>query len=174
MVSLALDGRVGQYSRSFLEGSCREERVGRQGGLRDSQKQALSVSRLFAFRFSCRVGFLDLELAVLSARQETCVARVVDLHLRKHLAYDDLDVLVVDVYALVLVYSLNLLEQVLVYAFNALQSQDVLRIQRTCRDVAAGFNIVAFGNCQSRSVRNDVLLLFLAADDDFRLVIRRR
>ena len=80
--------------------------------------------------------------------------------------------LVVDVNALVLIYSLNFLEQILVNTFNALESQDVLWIQRSGCDVAAGFNIVAFCNSQSRAVRNDVFFLFLASDDDFRLVVR--
>ena len=81
--------------------------------------------------------------------------------------------LVVDVNALVLIYSLHFLKQILVYAFYALKSQDILRIERTGCDVAAGFYIIAFRNSQSRAVRNDVFLLFFAADDDFRFVVRR-
>ena len=47
------------------------------------------------------------------------VARVVDAVLGQHLGHDDFDVLVVDVYTLLLVYSLHFLEQILVYAFDA-------------------------------------------------------
>ena len=41
--------------------------------------------------------------------------------------------LVVDVYTLLFVYSLYLLEKILIYTFDAVKSQYVVRVERTSR-----------------------------------------
>ena len=79
--------------------------------------------------------------------------------------------LVVDIYTLVLVYSLNFLQQVLVNTFDTLESQNVLWIQRTVSDVFSGFHVIAFCNYDSGPVRYHVLSLFLASDNNFSLVV---
>ncbi len=56
------------------------------------------------------------------------IARVLHPHLAHHLAADDLDVLVVDVNALLAVGLLNLLDEVVVNGVDAAHPQDVLGV----------------------------------------------
>ena len=81
--------------------------------------------------------------------------------------------LVVDVYTLVLIYTLNFLQQVLVYTFNTVKSQDVMRIQRTTCDVSAGIDVVVFLDCKSCTLRNYIYIVFsfVTSDSNFRLVV---
>ena len=67
----------------------------------------------------------------------------VDDHLAHHLAHDDLDVLVVDVHALVAVDLLDFLDQVELHGLRALDAQDVLRVQRAVGELLAGVNVLA-------------------------------
>jgi hypothetical protein len=65
--------------------------------------------------------------------QEVGVARLNDAPLAQHLPDDDLDVLVVDVHALLLVHVLDLANEVFLHAAHALEFQDLLRIERALR-----------------------------------------
>ena len=65
--------------------------------------------------------------------EERGVARFDDLHLAHHLAYDDLEMLVVDLHTLQTVHILYLVDDILLYRRGALDGQDVAR-----RDGAVG------------------------------------
>ena len=100
----------------------------------------------------CRLATLSEDLGVrvfvleaveVLAGQHLRVAGVVDDHLAHHLAHDDLDVLVVDVHTLVAVDLLDFLDQVELHGLGTLDPQDVLRVQRTIRELLTGANVLA-------------------------------
>ena len=80
--------------------------------------------------------------------------------------------LIVDVNTLLFVYSLNFLEQILVYTLYSVESQYVVRIERSACYLASGVYIIALLDVEPCSVRDNVSsVLFLAADSDLSLVV---
>src|SRR5215213_6153512 len=111
-VDLALERRVREDLGGLLEGGRRQERVRRQRRLRDAEDDLLGLGALLALR-DHRVVDLPVLVAVDELPgQQVRVALLVDPDLLEHLANDQLDVLVVDVYALGLVDLLHLLDEV--------------------------------------------------------------
>src|SRR5215213_8402419 len=111
-VDLALERGVREDLGGLLEGGRRQERVRRQRRLRDAEDDLLGLGALLALR-DHRVVDLPVLVAVDELPgQEVRVALLVDPDLLEHLANDQLDVLVVDVYALGLVDLLHLLDEV--------------------------------------------------------------
>ena len=82
--------------------------------------------------------------------------------------------LVIDIYTLLFVYALYFLEEVLIYTFNAVQPQDILRVERALGDVVTSQDIFSFCNAYPCAVRDLVYPFFLASHLDLRLVIHRR
>ena len=80
--------------------------------------------------------------------------------------------LVVDVYTLLFVYSLYLLEKILIYTFDAVKSQYVVRVERTSRYLSTGEYLISLFDIESGSVRDDISsVFFLTADSDFSFIV---
>ena len=69
------------------------------------------------------------------ALQELRVSRSRDAHLLQHLLHDHANVLVVDLHALQAVHLLHFVEQVFLYRARPLDAKDVVRIDRTFRQI---------------------------------------
>ena len=67
------------------------------------------------------------------ARQQIRIARLLDLYLAQHLAHNHFDMLIVDLYALQTVYRLHLTRQIVLYALDALDLQNIVRVYRALR-----------------------------------------
>lgn len=76
-------------------------------------------------------------------RQELGVTRVDDVSAAKHLADDDLDVLVVDRHALGAVHGLHLVDEVLFDAASAQHLKHVVRVSRTAQQAIANLDVIA-------------------------------
>src|SRR5215203_2130523 len=138
-IYLALDSRVGEDAGRLLEGGRREEAVGGERGLGYAHQDRV-VGSLIAFLF--------LDAGVLGEHRKAVgdllgeqrgIARVVHYYLAQHLAYDDLDVLVVDVHALRAVDFLHLIDQVAFgrgapAAVAEVVLQDLVRVDGPLRD----------------------------------------
>src|SRR5690606_16715400 len=96
----------------ILEGSRRNERVGRQRGLGDAQQNVLVGGRDAAFGDHAIVLVEQLGALDLFTGDEARVAGVGDVHATQHLANDHLDVLVVDLHTLQAVNVLHFINDV--------------------------------------------------------------
>ena len=137
LVALAHDRRFGQHAGGFLERCGRDERVGRQRCLGNTQQHVLVGRRQLACgRCHAVVGFQQLRTLHLLADDVVGVAGFDDLHAAQHLANDHLDVLVVDLHALQTVHVLHFVDDVARQRFDTQQAQDVLRIGRAVDDAS--------------------------------------
>ncbi|KAG1437930.1 hypothetical protein G6F57_020061 [Rhizopus arrhizus] len=130
VVSLAHDGGFGQDTSRFLERSGRDERVGRQRGLRDTQQHVVVGRRDTFFGSHTIVGVQQFRALDLLARDELGIASVDDVHTTQHLTNNHFDVLVVDLHALQTVHVLHFVDDVGRQLLDALQTQDVVGIGR--------------------------------------------
>src|SRR3990167_1897546 len=161
-VALAGNRRLGEYTGRLLEGSRRDERLGGQRRLGDTQQHA---------------GVLGNELVVcgqtlvlaqyrgqlhLIALDEGGVTRLGHFDLAQHLAQDGLDVLVVDLHALQAVNVLNLVDDVLGQGADAQQTQDVVRIARTVGDDFTLVDLFTFEHVQVTPLRNQLFVRIAA------------
>src|SRR5918994_290537 len=111
-VHLALDGSVGKDAGRLLERGCGEEAISGERGLGYAHKdRVVGGWAAFLLLDACVLGKHCKAVGDLLGEQLR-VAWVVHDHLAQHLAYDDLDVLVVDVHALGAVDLLHLIDQV--------------------------------------------------------------
>ncbi len=108
IVLLALDGRTSQDSDSMLEGGCRKEAVGIEGGLADTQKGRLSCSLATTLGSHFSVALGEDPAVHQFTWQELGIARGGYHHPVQHLADDYLEMLIVDVHPLRAVDLLNL------------------------------------------------------------------
>ena len=143
MVDLALDGSIGEHLRRLLEGGRRQEALGRERGLGDAHEHVLGrgghevgLPRRDALGDGA-VGCAELMQIHDRAGQQIRAAGIVDADLTHHLADDDLDVLIVDVNALLTVDLLDLLNDILLAGVHAADAQHVVR-GCTRRSRAAG------------------------------------
>src|SRR5215204_3914667 len=138
-IHLALDSRVGKDAGRLLERGRREEAVGGERGLRYAhQDRVVGGWAAFLLLDACVLGQDSKAVGDLLGEQLR-VAGVVHDHLAEHLAYDDLDVLVVDVHALLPVDLLHLVDQVALgcgapAAVAEVVLQDLVRIDGPFRD----------------------------------------
>ena len=79
------------------------------------------------------------------AGQEAGVARLLHADAARHLAHDQLDVLVVDRHALVAVDLLDLFDEVQLRLADALDLHQLLRVEGTVGDRIAGLDVLAVG-----------------------------
>ncbi len=103
--------------------------------------------------------------------QEAGVTRLQDLHLTHHLAYDDLEVLVVDLHTLHAVNRLRLVDDVVLYGGRTLDSEDVVRRDGTVRERCAGADEVAFLYEDLLGQRDHVCLLLAELGGDEQLTV---
>src|ERR687897_1688213 len=111
-IHLAFDGSVGKDAGRLLERGRREEAVGGKRGLGYVHEDRVVGGWAAFLLLDTRVLGQDSKAVGDLLGEQLRVAWVVHDHLAQHLAYDDLDVLVVDVYALRAVDLLHLIDQV--------------------------------------------------------------
>src|SRR5918994_53974 len=111
-IHLAFDGSVGKDAGRLLERGRREEAVGGKRGLGYAHEDRVVGGWAAFLLLDTRVLGQDSKAVGDLLGEQLRVAWVVHDHLAQHLAYDDLDVLVVDVHALGAVDLLHLIDQV--------------------------------------------------------------
>ena len=100
------------------------------------------------------------------AGQEVGVARLLHADAARHLAHDQLDVLVVDRHALVAVHLLDLLDEVQLGLADALDLHQLLRVEGAVGDRVAGLDLVAVVDDRAGAEReHDLVLVALVVDD---------
>ena len=117
------------------------------------------------------VGLGELAGVGLLARQVRRVTRLRHADPAQHLADDHLDVLVVDRHALLAVHLLHLVAEVLLGLADALDLEDLLRVERrlgVAGELLAGDDLDAVGDAgeEVRAAHDRVLLLGAVVGDD--------
>ena len=179
MVDLTLDGGFSQDLCGLLEGRGGHPAVGRKRGLRDTHEQlrgngflqrltglGVDLARGIA-RADLLVGILILKQIDHGAREQVRVTGLLDAHLAHHLADDDLDMLIVDVNALLTVNLQNFLNEVVMNGGRAADTQDIVRGQRAVLQLRALGDDVAVVHAQA-GVRHrvDAVVAVVRGDDD--------
>jgi hypothetical protein len=129
-ILLAHDRCFGQHAGGFLERCGRDEGVGRQRCLGNTQQHVFIGRRDLAFGGHAVVLVQQLGALDLLTGDVVGVARLHHLHAAQHLAHDHFNVLVVDLHALQTIHVLHFVHHVTGQRFHALQTQDVMRIGR--------------------------------------------
>ena len=140
MIYLALDGGLSQDLGGLLERGCGEEGLGGQRGLGDAHEDAGSGGQAQLHPIVGLSGVdtgLNGSLGVLIFNQFNCrtgeqrrVTGVLHPNLAHHLAADNLNMLVVDVHALLTVRFLDFLNQIVVHRVDPPDADNVLGIER--------------------------------------------
>jgi len=176
-VNLTLDRSLGQDTGGLLEGSGRQEGLGCQRCLGDTHEGRAAGCQLeigLASVDACLyliVVILELEQVDDRTRQYLCVTCVLNLNLAHHLTNDNLNVLIVDVYALLTVNLLDFLDQVVMNGTRIAYAQDVVRAEcavvelLTLLDVLTILDTDAGG--RSQLIRTGVAVF--GVDDVYRL-----
>ena len=167
MVHLALDRSLGQDLRRLLEGSGGQEGVGGQRGLGDTHEQGGGGGhhQLAAVLAGLAGGDAGLDgllgVQILhdlhgGAGEQLGVAGFLDADLPHHLAHDDLNVLVIDVNALLTVGLLDFLDEVVVDGGDAADAQDLVGRQCAFGQLVALVDPVAVLAADTGAVRQGV------------------
>src|SRR5690606_10490073 len=98
----------------------------------------------------------------LLALDEAGIAGSNDVHLAQHLTRGDLDMLVVDFHALQEVHVLNFIDDVFCQVLDALETQDVVRVERTFRYHFAFLDMLALEYSERTPFRNQHLVVIRA------------
>src|ERR1700722_10517949 len=162
VVDLAGNSGFGEYARGFLEACGRDERVGRERRLGDTEEERSASCRAASILDHLIVLFAEAELVHLLFEEERGVANVFDLDPAHHLARDGFDVLVVDVHTLEAVDLLNCVDEVSLGELFAENREQVVQVQRTVDQSLTGLDVVAFLNVDVDTARNRVFLRGLA------------
>ena len=183
VIDLALDGGLGKNLCGLLEGRCRKEALGRKGGLGDTHKK-LGIGSLAQALLACLYALLDLAVCRLELADIDCcageqvgAAGLLYLDLAHHLADDDLDMLIVDINALLTVDLLNLLDDIgadtgaaVLIVVNAADTQDIVRAERAAGELLTLINVITVLDQDSCRVRHGVYscITLLLTDDAYR------
>src|ERR671912_640208 len=180
-VHLALDGSVGKDAGRLLERGCGEEAISGERGLGYAHKdRVVGGWAAFLLLDACVLGKHCKAVGDLLGEQLR-VAWVVHDHLAQHLAYDDLDVLVVDVHALGAVDLLHLIDQVALgrgaaAAVAEVVLQDGVRVYGPFRDRGVRPDLGALHELGPEELALDrvrpVLLAIGRGDNDLYLPVR--
>ena len=154
VVLFAHNRGFGQNARGFLEGRGRDEAVGRQRGFGNTQQDIFKARRFFAVDQCFLINRHHFGAFYLFAGDEAGFARIDNVHAAQHLTDDDFDVFVGNLHALQSVNFLHLLNNIARQFFDAFQTQNVVRINRTVYDGFAAVydlavmhqNLFLFGN----------------------------
>ena len=111
-IGLVLDGRIGEDTGGFLEGSRGEEGFGLEGGLGDAKDEWGRDSWALASKEGFLVAGGETLNVDLGAWEKSGVSTIDDEHLAKHLSDDDLKVFVRDADALGGIDLLDFLDHV--------------------------------------------------------------
>ena len=133
----------------LLEGCGGQEGIGCQRRLgntherrRAGRELQIRLARINAV-LNLVVRVLKLEAVNDSARKQLGIAGLLDANLAHHLTDNNLNVLVVQIYALLTVNLLNFLDQVILNRSRIQNAQDVMRIERTLVELIALSDLVA-------------------------------
>ena len=118
-----------------------------------------STAALLAVLLRAIVDVQRTRAVQLLATQQAGLARGGDLGLAQHLADDHLDVLVVDLHALQAVDVLDLAHEVVRQRLDALQTQDVVRVQLAVRDDFAALHGFTLEHVELAPLRDQLLVL---------------
>ena len=162
MVHLALDGGLGQNLGSLLEGGSGQEGIGGQRCLGDTHQQlgiGGLLQRLTGLGVDLTGGDAGPHLGVLvlhlqhvghgAGQQAGGVIGVLHTDLAHHLADNDLDVLIVDVHALLTVHLQDLLNEVVMHRRSATDPQHIVGIQCAVLQLAALLDDLAVPHLQT-------------------------
>ena len=149
-INLALDSGIGKNLGGFLERCSRQERIGCQRSLGDAEQQRLTHRRILAFQNQSVSRIFEFEAVNLAARQVVGIARIENSNLTQHLASNNLDVLVVDVYALGHVHVLNLSNDVTKRGVRVGKAKQVVGIYRTLGELLTNFDLATIGNARQK------------------------
>ncbi len=158
---------------SWKDAADRKESVARDAFV-STEKRDFSGRRLKTFFFHSCVRLIEFALRIQGSGKKLRISRLIDFHLAQHLAYDYFDMLIVDIYALHLIYTLNFFDEILVYAFHTVNSQNIMRIERTLSDTVSSLDKVSFFYLQTRAVRDDIDHLLVAHNFDFCFIVFSR
>ena len=101
-----------------MEGCGRNEGLGLQAGLSNTEQDRCCFSRLPAFFKSLLVDELKFIGIKLFANQQGCIARLSNLNLAQHLRNDNFNVLIVNLNTLHTVNVLNFFNEIFGQFFN--------------------------------------------------------
>ena len=168
IISLGLDGGVGEDSGGFLEGSRGEEALGFEGGLGDAEQDRFGDRRAFAGeeRLLVLIGeAIDRDLV---AWEQRGVATIDDNDFAEHLADDDLQVLIGDADLLGGVDLLDLFDHVDFDFLDVAHIQEFFRVDRAFGDLGAVLDFIADLDAETRAIGGgveDFLVIVLDGDD---------
>src|ERR1700722_2156511 len=162
VIDLAGNSGFGEYARGFLEARGRDERVGRERRLGDTEKERTTRRRAASILDHLIVLFAEAELVHLLFEEERRVANVFDLDPAHHLPGDGFDVLVVDVHTLQAVDLLNRVDEVGLGELFAEDREQVVQVERTVDQSFASLDVIAFLNVDVNTARNRIFLRGLA------------
>src|SRR5438270_4848998 len=166
VIDRALNRSFGEHARGLLEGGGRDEAIGGERGLGNSQEQRTAGSRFAAQGDYALVLFAEVELIRLLFQQEGGVAHVLDFDPAHHLAHDDFNVLVADGHALQPVNFLDLVHQIALQLLLAQHGKNIVRVERAIHQRLAGAHALAFLHVDVNSARHRVLFFRAGIGDD--------
>ena len=106
--------------------------------------------------------------------RNTAVSGLFDTDLLQHLAYDNLDMLIVDFYTLQTIYSLYFTQHVILDRTNSLDLQQIVRVNATFGQFITGLQNLTILNLDTGTVRDQVGLALTSLrirDDNFSLLL---
>ena len=172
-VDLALDGSFGQDARGLLERCSGQEGLGRQRRLGDTHKGGRAGCQLELGLAGVDAGLyflvviLELEQVNDRTRQHLGIPGVLYLDLAHHLTHNNLDMLIVDVNALLAVNLLDFLDEVVMHRTRVTDTQDIVRVERALVELLALLDILAilYADTRRRSQLISAGVAVLGVDD---------
>ena len=162
VVHLALDSGLGEDLGGLLEGGGGEEGVRGQRGLGNTHEK-LGIGRFlqglagFGIHFTGGDAVTDLSILDLHLQhighgtgEQACIPGLLHPDLAHHLADDDLDMLIVDVHALLTVYLQNLLDEVVMHGGGAADAQHIVGVQSAILELLTLFDDISVLHLQAR------------------------
>ena len=157
-IHLTKRSRFGKHASRILERCGRNEAIGLERSLGNSQQYwhrfcgfTTLLDHALVFRFE--VQFIDL-----ITPQQRRVAGIGDLHLAQHLPHNDLDVLIVNLYALEPVNFLNFVDQVFLQVLRSTHFQDFVWYHRAFGELLPFPHKIALEDDNMFRQRNEMLL----------------
>src|SRR3989338_927115 len=151
-------GRVREDAGGLLEAGGRDERLGSERSLGNTQQYRLSLRGVVPAGGGCLVLGFETGLVDDLALEEGGSARLGYLDVGQHLADYDLNVLVIDVHALQPVDFLDGVHDVVLHFLHALDGQEVVHVHGAVGERLAHGHAVAFVDDQMLAVRYGVRL----------------
>src|SRR5450755_4759968 len=167
------DRRLGEDPGGFLERSCRNERLGGQRSLGNTQQHGFPRRLILSFGLLFRNDIEQTTAIHLFAAKQGRIAGSEYFDFTQHLPHDDFDVLVVDLHALQTIDVLDFANQVVRQRLDALQTQYVVRIGLAVGDDFTLFHLFAFEYVQMPPLGDQLFVLVggLVGDDQAPLAL---